>query len=484
MSSLEQLITAFPKHVWFEIDPQFREEAWQQVQDYSNDVARWNAYVNYVCLQTMTNWLQEETEFSEEPLLVCPERQALPSIWEFVNGSALELGGTRLVLIPSEIDEIEEFTVPWEWVDIPGWAGDYYLAVQMNLTEEDGWLRIWGFTTHQKLKEGRKDEVRRTYSLPRQELTESLNVLWVAREVCPEEKPVVSPLLSLTSAEAEKLLVEVGGQTLYSPRLELPFEQWGALLLDGRLRQELYERRLASVDTIAEAKSQVINLDQWLQKAVDTVEQGWQTIEEIISALGGQPGLNLAYSSSRSSLRQKSSSIPKAVPGVIEVLKTSRDQETLFAALELLGQIGQGHSEAIAVLSQMLQVTQDDDLRRQVAVTLGKVDPHHPAGGVRLGKVIDLGIRLSGNQVVLVVTLIPEAEGKTYVHLRLCSSTKEPLPADLHFMILDEDSEVFWQENSNNATDVLQYAFRGTKGDLFQVKVALEEHSVTEEFVV
>ena len=36
------------------------------------------------------------------------------------------------MLIPSEAIDDSELEVPQEWVDIPSWAADYYLAVQIT----------------------------------------------------------------------------------------------------------------------------------------------------------------------------------------------------------------------------------------------------------------------------------------------------------------------------------------------------------------
>jgi len=47
-------------------------------------------------------------------------------------------GTTRLEL-PER--DLTKRMVPQEWVDIPEWAADYYLAVQVN--PDSGWLRIW-----------------------------------------------------------------------------------------------------------------------------------------------------------------------------------------------------------------------------------------------------------------------------------------------------------------------------------------------------
>ncbi len=297
MLNLDKIISVYPKQLSLEISQQAQTQAWQKVKNYSNKVARWNAYVNYLCLNTLVDWLQAKPNLQEEVPLVSPNLKALPSIWEVVNGYAIELGKTRLVLIPSETSDTEKFTVPFEWVDIPGWAADYYLAVQMHLEDDECWLRVWGFTTHRRLKEGRKDYLRNTYSLDGDDLIESLNVMWVGRKLCPEEEPVVESLPNLSAQKAEGLLAQLGKPTLYSPRLEVPFAQWGALLANEEWREQLYQRRLGKVV----ASKEPMPLHSWLN---NFLEAGWHTVEEIGERLATPA---LAYGTGGNHFRDDSS---------------------------------------------------------------------------------------------------------------------------------------------------------------------------------
>ncbi|WP_199248844.1 DUF1822 family protein [[Phormidium] sp. ETS-05] len=240
---LDKLIAAHPEHLWLELSPELRERTWEQLGNYANDAARWRAYVNDLCLNAFVNWLQHEPDLADA-LLVSPGRSALPSIWEFVTGSRVELGETRLVLIPSEIYDIEEICVPQEWVDIPSWAGDYYLGVQVQLEGDECWMRVWGVTTHSKVKQGNYDKIERTYKVEKEELAGSINALWLSREICPPPKPDVAMLPALDAAEVAGLLQELGQIRSYSPRLELPFTKWAALLHNDGDRLQLYRRRL------------------------------------------------------------------------------------------------------------------------------------------------------------------------------------------------------------------------------------------------
>jgi|GEM_PF-329034 len=477
MLNLDKLITAYPKQLGLEILPQAQAQAWQKVKGYSNQVARWNAYVNYLCLQTLVDWLQAKPNLQEEVLLVSPNLQVLPSIWEVVNGCAIELGKTRLVFIPSETSDTEKFSVPFEWVDIPSWAADYYLAVQMHLEDDECWLGVRGFTTHRRLKEGQKDYLRRAYSLDAQDLIESLNVMWVSRKLCPEEEPVVEPLPKLSAQQAEELLAQLGKPTLYSPRLEVPFPQWGALLAHEEWREQLHQRRLGKIPLINEP----MHLRSWLK---NFLEAGWYTVEEIGERFA-TPALHLAYSNGGNGFREDASDIPQAVPTLIELLQTSSSKQTSLPALKLLGQVGYGNLDAIAFLSRLLDTNQDVELRRQAALSLGQIAVSHPQAGMRRVKLIDLGVQLDSKQVALVVTFTPQGDRGTNVHLRVYSAGEQTyLPPNLQLIVLNEKGETFLQAQSRSADNWMQLELNGEWGDSLIVKLVLGEASFSKEFIL
>lgn len=272
---LEPLTTLYPDQVWLEVSPEQLEQTWPSEQEYSYDVARWTAFKNCLTLNAFLVWLKAESGIEEQPE-VWPSRDDLSSIWEVVNGTAIQLGETRIVLIPNEGMDTNEYEVQAEWIDIPRWAADYYLAVQVN--PDDCWLRVWGYATHKKLKQaGQYNSISRTYSLKREELIEDLNVMWVAQELGCDRTAAVKPLPNLSLAQAERLLEQLSQKTPYSPRLEVPFARWGALLANDEWRQALHIRR-CMISAVAPSKVQV-NLSRWLQ---NNFEAGWQTVEALL----------------------------------------------------------------------------------------------------------------------------------------------------------------------------------------------------------
>lgn len=275
MLGFDDLVAIDPERAWLEFSLEDQIVAWQQSRNgaYSNDAARWNAYQNHLCMKAFEIWLEGETDLQDKPK-VWPQPSELPSFWEVVNGTVITLGETRLVLIPSETLNLEELRVPQEWVDIPDWAAHYYLAVQLNL--EDRWLRVLGYATHDRLKhQGKYDPMDRTICLNRESLIEDLNVMWVARELSTSSKLVVEPLPTLSSQKAEALLNRLSQPSPYSPRLDVPFEQWAALVADRDWRQNLYQRRSQRVTS----PKTLVNLSQWVQ---GIFEVGWQVVEELV----------------------------------------------------------------------------------------------------------------------------------------------------------------------------------------------------------
>lgn len=486
MNSLDEALSILPETLLLEISSEIQHKAWEESQKFSNAIARYNAYLNQICSETFLTWLSEEftEELASQPLIL-PEKETLKSIWEFVCGTAFQIGEIRIILIPSDNLELEEFCVPQEWVDIRQWSADYYLAVKVNLEadEEECWLAVTGFATHRQLKyEGEYSARERIYRLPVENLTINLTVMQLTLGLNLQED--IPDLPALSEAEAQKLLQQLSDASVSSPRLQtdVAFEKWAALLVNDSWRQQLYNKRMGIVEK--NLTSVAVNLTQWFQ---NKFEAGWQTFEEILDTLGAQQA-HLAYEFTRSpdrKVRNTSSLEREAIPKLIELLQKTRDRETQWRTADLLGHLDPGNKDAIAALTNLLNKTQDDETRRQASVSLGKIDPGNSQAGIRKAKIIDLGIQLDAHPVVLVVTLMPETEGKTNIHLRINpADTQTHLPPHLQLILLDESGESLFLVESRNADSAIQLGFRGDRGDCFSVKVALGEAMVTENFVV
>lgn len=464
-----------------------REIVWHQAQHHSNPISRYNAYLNGVCLKTFLNWLSEWLAEEAFPQPSVWHGQDLASIWEVVNGTAFQIGETRLVLIPSDEAELEEFCVPQEWVDIPNWSADYYLPVQVNLDGDDGecWIELCGFATHRQLKnEVRYNAGDRTYSLAIEELTASLTVMPITFGLNLQQE--ISPLPSLSDLKATELLHTLGNLSVYSPRLIVPFAEWASFLAQDECRQQLCDRRLGIIQepAVAVATSAVVQSQiSLIQRAKAYLQAGWEMADEVKEKFRiFEPNFTSALAGSEG-YRYGGSSGTKGIPSLIELLNDRNKNNQLHAA-DLLGCAERGNQEAISALTQLLQTTQDDDLQRQAAVSLGKLDPNNSAAAVRIGKIVKLKMQLDTDLVLLEITLLPEGADKTNVFLRVLPVRSKTLPPNLQLIILDEEGEVFWEEQAHKFTNILKYEFRADLNDSFQVKIADGEVSATEDFII
>jgi Protein of unknown function (DUF1822) len=278
MLSLDDLVTLYPDETWLELSSHDRTAVWQQVssQHYSSPNARERAYQNLLCLQAVSRLLTEDFDLSQPPQIWVEEHE-LPSIWDVVNGSAIEINRRRLVIVPCDDTNFEELRVEQEWIDIPTWAAHYYLAVQIS--SEEGWLRVFGYATHQQMQRSHHDSLECTYSLDRQQLRKDLHALCLLKDWFPPQNLTIAPLPFLSNRALEGWIKQLSQTTVYSPRLDMPFEQWAVLISDSEWRRVLYEQRSQPTPEPARPK---INLGQW---AYAIFEPGWQTLSEPTLAL-------------------------------------------------------------------------------------------------------------------------------------------------------------------------------------------------------
>lgn len=266
-------------NLWLDIPEDQLGRIWEQSQTFSTDNRRWMAYLNRISLKAFSSWLKEEQDTNAK---VFPNSAALPSIWEVTNGTGITFDDKKIVLIPSEALDISELRVPQEWVDIPTWSADYYAAVQVNL--EEGYIRIWGYTSQVNLKNmGTYDANERTYCLDKEHLISNLSIIWVSRQLCPEEvtKTETAPVRELSTVQADNLLNRLGNSQLINPRQEIPFTMWGALLEHGGWRQRLYEQR--------QGIQKQWSIRQWMQNGISEAATafGWASLQPNLEGARG-----------------------------------------------------------------------------------------------------------------------------------------------------------------------------------------------------
>ncbi len=281
---------AQPTHLYLEIPSNISEDSWNQSLNYSHSNNNWRAYLNRICLECFISYLQEDYEFNVN---IWQEKQ-LQNIWEFTNGSVITVEDKKIVLIPTEAIDDEELRVSQEWVDIPSWIADYYVAIQVNLDEE--YIRIKGYTSHQQLKtKANYDATDKSYSLSGEELINDISILWAAQELGYQEntQEALQPLETISETKAENLIKRLGNPQIMFPRLSIPFVLWGSLLENQKWLEKLCNLRHGKAEN-----SSAINLSSWLNNLFDNV---WQSPES----------LNLAFNIARS-VQTKTTEVKRA----------------------------------------------------------------------------------------------------------------------------------------------------------------------------
>lgn len=271
---------ASPTDLILEIPANVQNQAYLHSQSFSHPSSGYQAYLNELCLNVVLAWLQ--ADFAPQAK-VSPNINALASFWELVNGTAIVSDGIRFILVPSEAMDLSELRVPQEWVDISSLAGDYYLAVQVE--PDEAYVRVWGYCSYEQLKnQGSYDASDRTYSLDATDIISDINVLILARQLCPQESTprAIPQLATLPQEQAQNLISRLANPEIITPRLAIPFQLWGALIEHGGWRQSLYQRRLG----LPEQWSVI----QWLRMGVSQLAEniGWGSLSMQLSAAGAR----------------------------------------------------------------------------------------------------------------------------------------------------------------------------------------------------
>jgi hypothetical protein len=346
MFNPDQLSELFPKAILSKIPDRLLT-----VQDpsiYSNDTARHNALLGQIALEACLEWIKsyelDETAsaFSEN----------LPSIWEVIDGCLVRLDKTCIAVIPTE--SFEEIAVPAEWIDIPTWSADYYIPVHIDLETQQ--VCLWGYTTHQYIKENVVcDPIYRNYYIDCIELVNSLDTLWTARELGLNERITVS---YQAEAITPQLIEQLSQPSLYSPRLEVSFNQWASLIENDETRQQLYQQRLARAMPVANVSQtiaqSVTNLSEWLNRNFDrALESGWQTLSDLLAPA--------SYGFVRSGPTEKTIQLAKLVD-----LQLQLDSLTVILSLA----ITPTDEETCSILAQVYPQTADIPLPSDLTIAL------------------------------------------------------------------------------------------------------------------
>jgi Protein of unknown function (DUF1822) len=226
-----------------QISVELQRDGWHRSQQYTT-ANQWQGYLNYLCLSVCLPWLANS--FSGRIQSWDLDGEAA-SFWELVEGSIVTVGEYKLCLLPHTSCDRSELRVPREWVEIPGAIADYYLAVQIDLDDQQA--TVWGYTTHQRISElGYYDDLDRMYAVGVEDLIQDLSILQLTAQLSPAQttRGLVAPLEPLSHTQADNYITTWSSTKFAVPRLDIgeaDFPDWLSFLSNDNWRQQLSERR-------------------------------------------------------------------------------------------------------------------------------------------------------------------------------------------------------------------------------------------------
>lgn len=125
-----------------------------------------------------------------------------------------------------------------------------------------------------------------------------------------------------------------------------------------------------------------------------------------------------------------------------------------------------------------------------------KIDALHPSASMSAGKLIDMGMQLAGQRVVLIVAIAkrspqsgiaPSSDQEVNIRMRVCPTGSQTyLPPGLQLTAFDASGATSpdLEAQARSDDNWIQLEFSGEPGEHFSVKVTLGDVSITEDFVI
>ncbi|MCC5667921.1 DUF1822 family protein [Nostoc sp. CHAB 5784] len=107
-------------------------------------------------------------------------------------------------------------------------------------------------------------------------------------------------------------------------------------------------------------------------------------------------------------------------------------------------------------------------------------------GSIKRAKLIDLGMEMESQKVVLLVALIPEDNQQVSIRVQLHPANGEfYLPVNIKLALLLESEEIIQEVQAREQDNYIQLKrFDGEVGECFSIQVAFDSYQITENFVI
>jgi Protein of unknown function (DUF1822) len=492
-STIHTLSQIYPHHGWIDLSTIELFPSTVPIPNQERTYTFSQVELNQLCLAAVKYWLRGSVDLQIEAVFPCwfQDREQVEFTARLVNGFALQIGQTKVVFIPSEAIDLAEFEIPQEWVDLPNWAADYYVPIQVDLV--GGFLHLWSFVTHKDLKyRAELDRIFHNYHLDRVDVVDNLDILWSSCELPQSSAATVSSiqlpeieLLTATMAKQSIEQLDLANPRL-SPRLNLPFAKWGAILNNPESLR-LYLNHSTHVDQVLKSTTidrQVANLREWIESGKIALNTGWQSINSLINP----PQFNPGYRSTPPQLRSRL--IPNHVRGV--PLNTPAE---IDLAVKLLYHTQDPQHQIVALpthlhtptdlLIYLIENTINETLRWQAADYLWSVSTDGQIIGNRAIK--DIGLVIQNHSIGLMAAVIATPDKKMAILTRVYPiGTESTLPPNLELSLLDAEGNLAIKQpivsQTESPNDYIQLHFNASLGTIFSIRVTLNNSSITETF--
>lgn len=412
ISTIATVKQIYPEHVLI----QFELPHYQPI---GQELALNQVDLNQLCMSPVKQWAIEtiELEVNSAFPCLCQGSENSEFISKLVNGFVLKIANTRIVFIPSDAIDLAEFEVPQEWVDLPNWAASYYVPIRVDL--EHQYLHLWGFISHADLKDrAQLDRIFRNYHVAAGDTVANLHLLQDRCELQALDPAIftqsaLKPLDTFSPVDAEGLIQQLHQRnSRFSPRLDLPFTQWGAILNEPQW--------------LGQYLNPETDLSIWWESTKLAICDGWESIGNFINPPQAIPALNLA----------------KKLPSLQTVKGVSLGSDREIKAA--ITQLYQHQTElplpenpiGIDDLIPLLKYCQTAKIWWKAAEYLWTIKPDHLFLITRIRK---LETHFGGHSIVLMISMIPTLDGQIAVLVRLYPAAPGSyLPPGLQLTIQDD----------------------------------------------
>jgi len=464
--AIQALTKIYPEHIWISVNFDSLDKCLIQTKIELMSIAAVKKHLSDLGLVVKSIFPSEEAQ--------------LISVINLVNGFALSIDGIKIAFILSHDLDLLGFEVPREWVDLSNWAADYYVPIQVDL--EHHYIHLWGFVSHQHLiQTATLDRNLQSYEVENVDLINDLDLLWIAGELVASgglapERGKISSLTSLSNSEAQVLIDRLQQhKSIFSPRLVLPFEQWGAIINSPEHLAMYINPALA-----------ITKIGDWFQSQVDVVktatntivDRGWVAIDEFCKQPETLSGYFAASQKTKFGVRGIALNNDREIHRAVKNLYTnqqSTNKVNLPDDLDLPS----------GLLIHLIQSTTDETLRWQAAEYLWTIAPDDRHNYQR--KIKDLGLVMQGHKLGLMVAVIPLLEQRYAILNRVYSLGNEDyLPPNVKLSLSSEANEQLYQVESRELVQdiFIQLYFTASVGDRFNIGVAIDNVSITEAFAI